>query len=101
MLCARRTSRRAVATSAPAATMKTPTPSTAVPMISMSCRKFSMNTLLAAKRAAFQCCSRGGAWLVYRAADAKIGVYSYFAPCTIDIMTDGQQAELYDYNCYG
>src|SRR5947199_5248222 len=42
MLCARRTRRRAVATIAPAATMQTPTPSTAVPMISMRCRKFSM-----------------------------------------------------------
>jgi hypothetical protein len=39
--------------------MNTPTPSTAVPTISMSHRKFSMNIVLAGKRAAFQCCSCG------------------------------------------
>src|SRR6266513_6109656 len=35
--------------------MKTPTPSTAVPMISMNSRKFSINTILAGKRGGFQC----------------------------------------------
>jgi hypothetical protein len=39
--------------------MSTPTPSTAVPMISMSSRKFSINTLFAGKRGGFQCCSNG------------------------------------------
>lgn len=37
----------------------------------------------------------------YRTASAKIGVYSFFAPGTIDIQTQGQQAELYDYNNFG
>lgn len=33
----------------------------------------------------------------YRTATAKLGVYSFFAPATIDIQMDGQDAELYDY----
>ncbi len=33
----------------------------------------------------------------YRTKDAKLGVYSYFAPNTINIETTGQQTELYDY----
>jgi len=33
----------------------------------------------------------------YRTADAKLGVYSYFVPNTIDIQMTGQQSELYDY----
>ena len=37
----------------------------------------------------------------YRTPTAKIGVYSNFAPGTIDIETDGQQSELYDYTNYG
>src|SRR6266498_592309 len=37
----------------------------------------------------------------YRTANAKIGAYSNFAPGTIDIETEGQQAELYDYTNYG
>lgn len=37
----------------------------------------------------------------YRTANAKIGVNSYFAPGTIDIETEGQQAEMYDYDNYG
>src|SRR5881227_383395 len=58
MLCARRTRRRAVATIAPAATMNTPTPSTAVPTISMSWRKFSMDDVVVGKHSVFQCCLR-------------------------------------------
>ena len=37
----------------------------------------------------------------YRTKDAKLGVYSYFAPNTIEILKDGQQAELYDYGNFG
>ncbi len=37
----------------------------------------------------------------YRTANAKIGAYSNFAPGTIDIETEGQQAEMYDYDNYG
>jgi arylsulfatase A-like enzyme len=37
----------------------------------------------------------------YRTANAKIGVYSNFAPGTIGIETEGQQSELYDYTNYG
>jgi hypothetical protein len=37
----------------------------------------------------------------YRTANAKIGVYSNFAPGTIDIETEGQQAEMYDYDNFG
>lgn len=33
----------------------------------------------------------------YRTQDAKLGVYSYWAPGTIDILTDGQEIELYNY----
>ncbi|MGD2047977.1 MAG: sulfatase-like hydrolase/transferase [Chloroflexota bacterium] len=33
----------------------------------------------------------------YRTEHAKLGVYSYFAPGTIDIMFEGQEAELYNY----
>jgi hypothetical protein len=37
----------------------------------------------------------------YRTKDAKLGVYSYFTPNTIEIETQGQQAELYDYSNFG
>lgn len=37
----------------------------------------------------------------YRTAAAKLGVYSYFAPGTIQIMPQGQQGELYDYQADG
>lgn len=37
----------------------------------------------------------------YRTQTAKLGVYSYFKPGSIDIMKSGQQAELYDYTNYG
>jgi hypothetical protein len=37
----------------------------------------------------------------YRTAKAKIGVYSNFAQGTIDIETQGQQSEMYDYVNYG
>ncbi len=33
----------------------------------------------------------------YRTKDAKLGVYSYFAPGTIQIEQQGQEAELYNY----
>jgi arylsulfatase A-like enzyme len=33
----------------------------------------------------------------YRTKDAKLGVYSYFTPGTIDIQMTDQQSELYDY----
>jgi arylsulfatase A-like enzyme len=33
----------------------------------------------------------------YRTENAKLGVYSYFAPGTIDIEQNGQEAELYNY----
>jgi arylsulfatase A-like enzyme len=33
----------------------------------------------------------------YRTDTAKLGVYSFFAPNTIDIVTTGQDTELYDY----
>lgn len=33
----------------------------------------------------------------YRTAAAKLGLYSYWAPNSIDILTDGQENELYDY----
>ena len=33
----------------------------------------------------------------YRTRTAKLGVYSYFADGTIDIVEEGQQAELYNY----
>src|SRR5579884_3938355 len=39
----------------PPATINTPTPSTLVPMISMTCRKDSMPGLIAGKRGGFQC----------------------------------------------
>lgn len=37
----------------------------------------------------------------YRTSTAKLGVYSYFAPGTIDIMVAGQEAELYNYQSDG
>jgi arylsulfatase A-like enzyme len=37
----------------------------------------------------------------YRTKTAKLGVNSYFAPGTIQIVTDGQQAEMYDYATHG
>ena len=37
----------------------------------------------------------------YRTKTAKLGVYSFFAPGTIQIMRDGQQAELYNYQTDG
>lgn len=37
----------------------------------------------------------------YRTQDAKLGVYSYWAPGTLDILVDGQQAELYNYQLDG
>jgi len=37
----------------------------------------------------------------YRTPNAKIGVYSNFAPGTIDIETEGQQTEMYDYDNFG
>lgn len=33
----------------------------------------------------------------YRTRTAKLGVYSFFAPGTVDIVLEGQEAELYDY----
>ena len=37
----------------------------------------------------------------YRTNTAKLGVYSYFAPGTIDIEQDGQESELYNYAADG
>lgn len=37
----------------------------------------------------------------YRTKHAKLGVYSRFIPGTIEITTDGQEYELYDYAKYG
>jgi arylsulfatase A-like enzyme len=37
----------------------------------------------------------------YRTKDAKLGVYSNWAPGTIQIVAEGQQAELYDYATFG
>lgn len=37
----------------------------------------------------------------YRTKDAKLGVYSFFEPGTINIEENGQEAELYNYAAYG
>lgn len=37
----------------------------------------------------------------YRTKTAKLGVYSYFTPGSIEIMPKGQEAELYDYTDFG
>ena len=55
----RRKTSRIVAATMPAATMKTPTPSTLVPTTSMICRKYSMAGFITGKRADFQSCFWG------------------------------------------
>src|SRR5213076_1029320 len=41
------------------------------------------------------------ALIAYRTPNANIGVYSNFAHATIDIETEGQQTEMYDYDNFG